>query len=481
MTTKKGEEDMSDIEYNRIKFVRAYLPALVSGIYTVSLEQRITSPVQERLPAVNASFRVETPAFTLRKNAVFSVFPGENSAGEYADTLPHIVFSDKTYLWERRIDGCGTKDRKENVWERKDTTPWMALICLNSKEDFSLEHMTIREALEQKKDKVYMPPYQFDPGTGEKETDPCMVLEVSKALYKEVFPRQEELAYLAHGRQVDLHDCADNIIPMDGCFSVLTANRFPVSSEEPGEKTGVFLISLEGYDGLLPADREGEEPLSDYERLRFICLYTWSFQSVKDGFIGFRQALEHMDVRALSLSEERPDELPGLLKRGYVPLKHITRTGETCVSVYRGPLVPMRQPAEERRDCLTADGEIRYDPEWGIFDLSYSGAWQLGRLLTLRNRSMAKAVFHWRREVKKQRITRQNRLLLAQKFRMAAEQDRCLREHDTVQSGKQDTDKTVQEQFMDYWVSGLGQMLSQGALLGSAADPTGRKRLENME
>ena len=53
MTTKKGEEDMSDIEYNRIKFVRAYLPALVSGTYTVSLEQRITSPVQERLPAVN--------------------------------------------------------------------------------------------------------------------------------------------------------------------------------------------------------------------------------------------------------------------------------------------------------------------------------------------------------------------------------------------------------------------------------------------
>ena len=144
-----------------------------------------------------------------------------------------------------------------------------------------------------------MPPYQFDPGTGEKETDPCMVLEVSKALYKEVFPRQEELAYLAHGRQVDLHDCADNIIPMDGCFSVLTANRFPVSSEEPGEKTGVFLISLEGYDGLLPADREGEEPLSDYERLRFICLYTWRFQSVKDGFIGFRQALKHMDVRAV--------------------------------------------------------------------------------------------------------------------------------------------------------------------------------------
>jgi hypothetical protein len=40
---------------------------------------------------------------------------------------------------------------------------------------------------------------------------------------------------------------------------------------------------------------------------------------------------------------------------------------------------------------------MRYDPNTGMFDVSYAMAWQLGRMLTLQNQPLAVEIFNWKR------------------------------------------------------------------------------------
>ena len=47
----------------------------------------------------------------------------------------------------------------------------------------------------------------------------------------------------------------------------------------------------------------------------------------------------------------------------------------------------------------TSDGALIFDRETSLFDASYSAAWQMGRLLTLRNKGVAAAIVKWRKRV----------------------------------------------------------------------------------
>jgi hypothetical protein len=44
-----------------------------------------------------------------------------------------------------------------------------------------------------------------------------------------------------------------------------------------------------------------------------------------------------------------------------------------------------------------SDHAIQYDPETGIFDLSYAAAWQVGRLLALSDGAFSQSLSSWRR------------------------------------------------------------------------------------
>jgi hypothetical protein len=104
------------------------------------------------------------------------------------------------------------------------------------------------------------------------------------------------------------------------------------------------------------------------------------------------EIIKNLSVSAISQSTDSD-----MLKRGYIPKRHILRTGENTVSLYRGPLVPMNIPNNNTASTATADGALIYDESTGVFDTSYSAAWQLGRLLTLSSNIAATAVIKWRR------------------------------------------------------------------------------------
>ena len=72
------------------------------------------------------------------------------------------------------------------------------------------------------------------------------------------------------------------------------------------------------------------------------------------------------------------------------------------MSWYRGPLVPLNydKPKQIQEPVSCADELLRYDPDTGLFDVTYAVAWQLGRLLALQNHSFALALNRVRRALR---------------------------------------------------------------------------------
>jgi hypothetical protein len=99
------------------------------------------------------------------------------------------------------------------------------------------------------------------------------------------------------------------------------------------------------------------------------------------------------------------------IELGYVPMQHVTRTGATTASWYRGPLLPYPLGSDPNRALqffrtqqgstvpvvFDADTLVRFDPSTGLFDVTYAAAWQLGRLLALQDKSFSISLYQWKR------------------------------------------------------------------------------------
>jgi hypothetical protein len=53
---------------------------------------------------------------------------------------------------------------------------------------------------------------------------------------------------------------------------------------------------------------------------------------------------------------------------------------------------------------------MRYDASYGMFDVSYAAAWELGRLLTLQNKQVSLDLFNWKRSHRQQQKDAEQRL-----------------------------------------------------------------------
>jgi hypothetical protein len=86
-------------------------------------------------------------------------------------------------------------------------------------------------------------------------------------------------------------------------------------------------------------------------------------------------------------------------KMGSVPLSHAMRQGNKTVSWYHGPLVPGSNTttADFSLPVRSADDLVRYNSTYGMFDVSYAAAWELGRLLALQSKSFSVSLYNWKR------------------------------------------------------------------------------------
>jgi hypothetical protein len=236
------------------------------------------------------------------------------------------------------------------------------------------------------------------------EKDFCLAIDLPAELFKAIAPRYDDLPYLAHVRQVDTGDKEVLAINDKGWFSLVIGNRLP----QPDKEHRVLLVSLEGH-----AERLHETwPSPAGQHIRLVVLGTWGFKC--EGSNDFKTHMNSLKPAPLrlpsvscadqSMKSEDLDIVNGAYSRGCTAFNHAMRHGEKTVSWYRGPLVPLNydKPQQIQEPVSCADEILHYDPDTGLFDVTYAAAWQLGRLLALQNHSFALALNRARKIIRQE-------------------------------------------------------------------------------
>lgn len=400
-----------------IQFIEYHLPALPDGTYHIRVEQQVDITGKRMLDSVkDAFFSVVGPRFGLEPQEIRAVFPPEGSTGDHDNVLPHIVLNRSTLPWERqslhaRQDDTGTQE------EVRLRTPWLALLLFDeSDRPPSPRTLKISELMEEDQFKDLPPQI-----TGDHDDAPVTVIDVPQDLLAAILPRVQlsddptkeinELRLLVHVRQT-YAQAGSGPVKVDGEVAVVISNRLP----RAGSQSTVHLVSLEHrYDAtgfVFPAKRDEKVTLAQDKRVTLVSLKSWRF-ACDEPKGSFKGLLMNLDCNPSVLRP--PDPTPGagaddnaaqaarrFVELGYTPLPHHLRTGDKTVSWYHGPLAPAIHDNSHadlpiQLPARTADVLARYLPEYGMFDVSYAAAWELGRLLTLQSKQVAITLYQWKR------------------------------------------------------------------------------------
>lgn len=392
------------------QLVQYFLPNLKAGEYEVSVTQTVKTGTTERQKvSKKMQFGVDAARFVLNTDDIYSVYPPANTSGQYSGHFPHIVFNRRTLPWERSINGKPDE-------ETKSPTPWMVLLLFDEAEmrDIKIHTTAIKDLLyqEQPSDGVSRPkvwdkdttdkvPRLMDWEDGEKE---CLSIDISKDLYQLYLPKQDELQLLAHSKIVStVHKDTNGIGDAEGemgYFSVLVGHR--VIQKNKAYKA--IVVSLEGHEEYI----NGKEEIKS--KIRLAALANWNFYS--DGTTSFETLLRDIEVKDMSAvhTVATGSKLEAYLQHGYVPLRHQMRNGVKNISWYRGPFVPHEVGFDNQKyiGFSNSDAALYYDTYTGMLDASIAAAWELGKIVALKNQEFTKAMIGWVNDpfVKKQSSTK---------------------------------------------------------------------------
>jgi hypothetical protein len=376
-----------------MKFHGRWEPPLPPDDYvaTVGLDVRALniSEVSRKLP-----FTVSGPRFSVDLSDIACMYPPDKQKGNFTNVLPQIVFKRCTLPWELSSRGPGI--------------PGMALLLFSGPEIPELKSVKAGDLEFLKK-----PPLK----DFEKEIV-CKVIELPAASFRTAAPSRADLVFTAHVREVNAEAKDTSSFNSDGRVSAIIGARFPepatsrACEKESAKKNEVFLVSLEGIED---TDLPSSTPPPAGKMLRMVVLTSWHFYCTGDG--GFPCALKNLTADTLKLNDSLASNNPNIeaaYRLGYAALNHDTRLGERTVSWYRGPLLPVK-PVIRTKDYefqASPDALVRYNYRNGMFDVSYSAAFQMGRLIALQDRPFTSALVAWRHQSRVQDREENRRLEL---------------------------------------------------------------------
>jgi hypothetical protein len=419
------ETTTQDSLLGKVQFIQNHQTALNAGEYTIDIKHKIKvsqtinnekKDYEQTFSTDPLSFVVTGDPFELNPQDIHTVFPPAGSSGDHAHVLPHIVLKRSTLPWEM------------NVKDGEKEAPWLALLVIYEEETqgespsvLPIRILTLdklnsaiygQDLYEKEEDvsskkigKIYFPGLgytsdsDFSSQTGHHFTDKVTVLDIKKKLLQTILPSLDDLRYLAHVRQntddqeQPIKDNEGNII--DEPLATIIANRLP---KQNGTST-VYLVSLQNRYKNNQFDYRNAD---DNAYIRLITLKSWSF-SCQESNQDFSGLLEHLTVLP-SNNQDNVDQDKKVanqyLKKGYIPLPHSLRQGGKTVSWYHSPLLPAKNISSINLADIPircADQLIAYDEQYGLFDVSYAAAWQLGQLLALQDQKFAINLFNWKR------------------------------------------------------------------------------------
>lgn len=377
------------------------------GAYQIVANQQVSAATGDYFgtPATQA-FEIRAPQFSLDPGEVAGVFPPVSGAGDFAAVLPHVLLTEPTLPWERVIDG------------QPAATPWLALLVLADDEIQSVSATTPTAFLSPAAGTL-APDIDLDTVPPSVQTAAMTQLVLSTAVFEAVVPLAAELPYLAHVRDADLTGTALAGMAASGTYGVVLASRFPPDPDPPPPGTGgtrsqVHLVSLEGLQTLLT----GQPDFGSATAVAVASLYSWSFTCAPAAGGTFGELMLNLiapadaDPSGLLLRVPVPvlpsqpttaqQQAHDRLSDGYAPLGYLAPSGEQTFGWYRGPFSPVVAPPlppAASGHYTSADQCTIYDPAAGVFDLSYTAAWTLGRTMALADRHFASALYRFRRAV----------------------------------------------------------------------------------
>jgi hypothetical protein len=369
------------------------------------------------------------PRFSLNPGDLISMFPPPFSLGEFSNVLPHVVLSRTTLPWERSLDlPITTND-----------PPWLGVILLDESDPPpAAQEMTLLDLLPTTESTgpapdgqsgklppgTYFPPFPYKPGTqypdldfGEAWTDSCMTVDIPATLFNKIMPTGDDLGWLAQVREIELFNKSETYLrqvrqapPPTGDLNPIgqvaevIGNRFAL----PGKRSVAHLVCLEGFGPVLPSETEKSNLPAGTAKVRLVSLKSWSFSTVSQEytFAGLLLKVNKPSGNFTQATLQAPFQATGkagdaavanAYKMGLAAFDHTTRLGDKTVSWFHGPFVPYDLKTTVPFPGNVADQFTRYNPDSGMFDVSYSAAWQLGRLLGLQSSSYSSALYNWKR------------------------------------------------------------------------------------
>ncbi|PAX59962.1 hypothetical protein [Brunnivagina elsteri] len=400
--------DTTTTEPTKLEFIQYHQPALKDGDYEITVEQKITDilqiqekkiqekKIQEKNTfTITRTFSVSGERFELKPTDIHAVFPPNGSLGEHSHVLPHIILNRSTLPWER-IPFKSQVDTNNNL-------PWLALLLFEEEEKPEPKIITLGELKNPQLnagkfpkivDKNEKPPTNesyLQLESGQNENNKLTIIDVQKQLLEKILPTKDDLEYLAHVRQGT--DDAGKLVGDE--LAIIIGNRLP----EKGSISTVHLVSIEGRYN---THNFNFQEAKDDDYIRFVSLQSWSFACV-DEKQSFKGLLAHLNREPSILRLPKTDnpEAEQYLSMGYIPLPHFLRQGSKTFSWYHSPLIP----GQHSTDTITlpiraADELVCYNPDNGMFDISYAAAWELGRLLGLQGKSFSISLYNWKRSHK---------------------------------------------------------------------------------
>jgi len=406
-----------------IEIMDRHVPQLGSGDYRLEVTTHIRSTVDvhkgyafvcgdESEPETTRHFSVLGPRFSLTAREIHGVFPPQNGLDNYAAVLPHIVIERSTLPWERSPDAKADTTTGEAIAEpsaagAKDAedagaASWLAVLLLDEDEEAKkvtvphqskggaspVQTMTLAN-LRGTADRQFPTPTIEQ---GDRDDDNVTVIDIKADFLKCIVPTRTELRLLSHVRQRHREPGPHKVPDEAGDYAVVVANRLPVQ----GKRHSAYLVSLEGrYKGeVFELDVTGAD-------VRLVVLKRWQFtcargDSRNSAFINTLKALEYGPLRLPSCESAEAEHYLG---RGFVPLRQRRVDATPALAWYHGPFLNATTPAGAAPDnrVQRAIQLLRRSPDTGIEDVSYAAAWELGRLLTLRNRDAAIDLYNWKR------------------------------------------------------------------------------------
>ncbi|MDR0986960.1 MAG: hypothetical protein LBL98_04615 [Ruminococcus sp.] len=361
-------------ENTEFKLIDFAYPGIETGEYTVGGNLSVTAPETETFTDAE-SFFIASKVFTSDPDDVFSVYPADGQTGAFGQVLPHINLRLKTMPWE--YENYADSEKTQRI-------PCLAYILLTD-DEFSSKQIRVGELFSQSEKGVFFPPKEtFGSVTSDSEDSYCTVLDIPKNTYNNIMPTKSDLPFLSHVKMVNLSATEDKITALPGYFSTVVANRFPADGEN-----FAHLVRVIGYEGAA---------FEAAETVRLICIASVRFNSTHTVTIPFRRLTEGLSNNCGTVGKDGTDENERL---GFAVKRHITRTGEETQSLYRSPLVPSKtEIIDGLQKCKTADGRIIYNNETATMDVSYSAAYEFGRILTMKDKNIAQQIIDYRKTMK---------------------------------------------------------------------------------